>query len=109
MRGGEAVAGPQAPARAAWAVLVPSTRGATAGPVALLGAVLVYLAVVLVAPMVALVLATGEVGFGAALAAATAPGALEALRMSLAVVAIGVAVNAVVGTLGAIALVRHRF
>src|SRR5690606_19230616 len=44
-----------------------------------------------------------------ALAAATSPAALDALRMSLVLVVIALVVNSVVGTLGAIALVRHRF
>src|SRR6185436_4840080 len=38
-----------------------------------------------------------------------APEALSALRMTLVLTMISVAVNAVVGTLGGIALVRHRF
>jgi sulfate/thiosulfate transport system permease protein len=80
-----------------------------AGRTALIGAVLSYLAVVLVGPMFALVIETGKVGFGAALTAATSPVALDALGMSLVLVVIALAVNSVVGTLGAIALVRHRF
>ncbi len=75
----------------------------------LIGGVLFYLVVVLVGPMVALVVQTAEVGFIAALMAATSPLALEALLMSLVLVGIAVAVNAIVGTLGAIALVRQRF
>lgn len=79
------------------------------GRIALLGGVLLYLLLVLVGPMVALLFETNEVGFGAALAAATSPTALDALGMSLVLVAIALIVNAVMGTLGAIALVRHRF
>lgn len=86
-----------------------STTWTAAGRIALIGGVLFYLAVVLVGPMIALVFETGEVGFGEALAAATSPAALDALRMSLLLVAIALVVNSVIGTLGAIALVRHRF
>lgn len=85
------------------------TTWATMGRVALTGGVLLYLAFVLVGPMVALVFETESVGFGSALAAATAPEALEAFRTTIVLVVIAFGVNAVVGTLGAIALVRHRF
>lgn len=88
---------------------VVSPTWTAAGRVGLVAGVLLYLAVVLVGPMIALGIETGEVGFGAALVAATSPDALEALRMSLVLVFIALTVNAVVGTLGAIALVRHRF
>lgn len=88
---------------------VVSPTWTAAGRVALIASVFFYLTVVLVGPMIALGIETGEVGFGAALAAATSPVALEALGMSLLLVAIALVVNAVVGTFGAIALVRHRF
>lgn len=88
---------------------VVSTTWTAAGRVALVSGVLFYLAVVLVGPMVALVVESGEVGFRAAFAEATSTAALDALRMSLVLVAIALVVNSVIGTLGAIALVRHRF
>ena len=86
-----------------------SSTWTSAGRGALVFGVLLYLAVVLVGPMVALVMETSEVGFGAALAAVTSTAALGALQMSLILVALALVVNAVVGTVGAIALVRHRF
>lgn len=79
------------------------------GRAALALVVALYLAVVLLAPVAALAVETARLGLGAALTALTAPAALDALGMSLALVAIALAVNAVVGTLGAIAIVRHRF
>ncbi len=82
---------------------------ASVGRTALIGAVLLYLAAVLVGPMAALLLETRSLGFGQALAAATSPAALGALWTSLLLVAIAVAANAVVGTCAAIAIVRHRF
>lgn len=91
------------------ALPVVSRTWTSAGRSALVLAVLLYLAVVLVGPMVAMLVETSEVGVGAALAAVTSAAALDALQMSLVLVAIALVVNAVVGTLGAIALVRHRF
>lgn len=88
---------------------VLSTSWTSVGRRALVAGVLLYLAVVLVGPTVALVLQTHAVGFSAALAAVTSPMALDALEMSLLLVAIALVVNTVVGTVGAIALVRHRF
>lgn len=80
-----------------------------AGRAALMLVVLLYLAVVLVGPVLALVMETRDVGFQAALEAVNSEAALDALQRSLVLVAIALVVNAVVGTLGAIAVVRHRF
>jgi sulfate transport system permease protein len=88
---------------------VVSTLASTVGRAALVGLVLVYLGGVLLGPVVALALETARIGVGDAFAAVLMPDALAALRMSLVLVAIALAVNAVVGTLGAIAIVRHRF
>jgi sulfate/thiosulfate transport system permease protein len=77
--------------------------------VALLVVVLAYLALVLFAPLGALVAELVSIGVTDVWAALTTPEALYALRMSLVLTGIAVAVNAVVGTLGAIAVVRHRF
>jgi sulfate/thiosulfate transport system permease protein len=76
---------------------------------ALVSLVLVYLATVLIAPLVALLYEAGKVGIGAAFLAVTTPAALDALQMTLVLMAIALVVNALVGTLGAIAIVRHRF
>jgi sulfate transport system permease protein len=87
------------------------TRGdrLAAGRLALGAVVVLYLAVVLLGPMGALVAEVSRIGIGEVLSAVLAPPALEALGMSIALVAISVVVNAFVGTIGAIALVRHRF
>jgi sulfate/thiosulfate transport system permease protein len=85
------------------------TRALPLGRVALLSIVLLYLGAVLVGPLLAIAGEVIEVGAGTALRALATRDALAALRMSLVLTAIAAAVNAVVGTLGAIALVRHRF
>ena len=86
------------------------SRSPTAiGKYLLIGGVLLYLGAVLVCPMAALVVETGHIGIGVALAAIAKPAALSALRMSLVLVVIALVANALVGTFGAIALVRHRF
>ncbi|MCU0677922.1 MAG: ABC transporter permease subunit [Myxococcota bacterium] len=87
------------------------TRGdrLAAGRLALGAVVVLYLAIVLLGPMGALVAEVSRLGLGEVLSAVLAPPALEALGMSIALVAIAVVINAFVGTIGAIALVRHRF
>lgn len=79
------------------------------GQLTLAAVVLVYLGVILLAPIVALVVETAKVGFGPALEAVMTPDALSALERSFLLVVIALAVNTVVGTLGAIVIVRHRF
>jgi ABC-type sulfate transport system permease subunit len=69
---------------------------------ALVGLVLAYLAGILIGPLVALALESRDVGLEALIRALGTAEALGALRMSLVLVSIAVAVNAVVGTLGAI-------
>lgn len=71
--------------------------------------VFTYLGVVLFGPSLALAVETAAVGAEAALAAIGRPEALAALRMTLLLVVIAVVLNAIVGTAGAIAIVRHRF
>jgi sulfate transport system permease protein len=71
--------------------------------------VLGYLFAVLVGPVLAIGYEVADVGLGAALTALAAPDALAALRMSLGLAAISAVVNAIVGTVLAIAIVRHRF
>jgi sulfate transport system permease protein len=85
------------------------TRALPLGRFALLALVLLYLGAVLLGPLVAIGLEVLDVGLGNALRALTTPDALAALRMTLVLTAIAAAVNTVVGTLGAIALVRQRF
>ena len=77
--------------------------------IALVGLTALYLGVVLVLPLAALVLETVTVGASAAWAAVSEPEALSALSTTASLVVIAVAVNAVVGVLGALAIVRHRF
>jgi sulfate transport system permease protein len=79
------------------------------GRIALFVAVLGYLSLALLGPLAALVAQLGTLGLGNVLRALTQPEALAALRMSFALTLIATAVNAVVGTLGAIALTRQRF
>ena len=71
--------------------------------------VLGYLVAVLVLPLVALVDQVLETGAGRAIESLLTPTALHALAISFSLVAISVVVNAVVGTCGAIAIVRHDF
>jgi sulfate/thiosulfate transport system permease protein len=107
MQQAEALRGTPLPIGAS--VPTASRLWSTLGRAALGGLVLVYLGTVLLGPIVALAVETAEVGVGRALAAVMTSGALAALRMSLVLVVIALAINAVVGTLGAIAIVRHRF
>ena len=79
------------------------------GRQALAGLVFLYLGLVLLAPLGALLSELWQIGVGPMLQALGTPEALSALRMTLVLTAITVVVNAVVGTLGGIALVRHRF
>lgn len=79
------------------------------GQLALASIVLAYLGVILLAPIVALVVETTKVGFGPALEAVSTPDALSALERSFWLVVIALSINTVVGVLGAIAIVRHRF
>ncbi len=94
----------------------PSARAITAeantrrlGRVALAGVVLAYLGVVLVAPLGAMAAEIIALGPITALQSLLEPNALRALRMTLILTVLSVTINAVVGTLGAVALVRHRF
>jgi sulfate/thiosulfate transport system permease protein len=76
---------------------------------ALIAVALVYLGSVLLAPMGALVVELFREGIGEAAASLVEPRALRALGMSIALMVIALVVNAVVGTVGAIAIARHRF
>jgi len=88
---------------------VPSRSAWTAGRIAIVAAVLLYLLIVLVVPLSALLIETAREGLGAAWQAVTSAEALVALRRSLVLTTIAVAVNAVVGVAGALVLVRQRF
>jgi sulfate/thiosulfate transport system permease protein len=79
------------------------------GRAALMIAVLLYLGAALIGPLLALGAELVALGLPTVLRALSRPEALAALRMTLVLTVIAVAVNAVVGTLAAIALTRHRF
>ena len=81
----------------------------TAGRVAVAAGVLLYLLVILVIPLLALALETGRAGLGASWAGVTSPEALVALRRTMLLTVIAVAVNAVVGIAGGLVLVRQEF
>jgi sulfate transport system permease protein len=96
--------------------LRPSARAASAeatgrrlGQLALGCVVLVYLGCVLIAPLGAMAVELTKLGPWTALQSLLEPNALRALRMTLVLTALSVAINAVVGTLGAVAIVRQRF
>jgi len=88
---------------------VRSRSAWTPGRIAIAAAVLLYLLLILVVPLAALLVETAREGLGPALRAVTSAEALVALRRSLVLTAIAVAVNAVVGVAGALVLVRQRF
>jgi sulfate/thiosulfate transport system permease protein len=90
---------------------VPTISGlrSSALRVALVGLVVAYLAGVLIGPIVALALESHDVGLEALIRSLTTAEALGALRMSLVLFGIAVVVNALVGTLGAIYILRQRF
>jgi sulfate transport system permease protein len=79
------------------------------GRAALMIAVLLYLGAALIGPLLALGAQLVALGLPTVVAALSRPEALAAFRMTLVLTVIAVVVNAVVGTLGAIALTRHRF
>lgn len=79
------------------------------GRIVVFAVVLAYLGVVLLGPLLALVVEALELGLGTVIAAVFEPMALHALYVSFLLTVLAVASNAVVGTLGAVALVRHRF
>jgi sulfate transport system permease protein len=94
----------------------PNARAASAeasgrrlGQIALGSVVLAYLGCVLLAPLGAMAVELARLGPLAALQSLLEPNALRALRMTLILTVLSVAINAVVGTLGAVAIVRQRF
>jgi sulfate/thiosulfate transport system permease protein len=68
-----------------------------------------YLGAILLGPLAALAVELAQVGLTAAWQALRQPDAVAALEMSLLLTLISVVVNSVVGTLGALAIVRQRF
>ncbi len=87
----------------------PRTVALPFGRLALLAIVLLYMGAVLLGPVFAIGIELVRIGVGDAIAALGRPEALAALRTSLVLTLISAAVNAVVGTFGAIAIVRQRF
>ena len=83
--------------------------GRKLGQLALGTVVLAYVGTVLLAPLGAMAIELAKLGPLTALASLLEPNALFALRMTLLLTVLSVAINAVVGTLGAVAIVRHRF
>lgn len=87
----------------------PSANLRRLGQLALGGVVLAYLGTILVAPLGAMVVEIVNLGPITALETLIEPNALLALRMTAILTVLSVVINAVVGTLGAVAIVRHRF
>ena len=89
--------------------LVPEWRRVPAGTWALRGTAALYLGLIIALPLGAVVTR----GFGAGLTslrdAVAAPGALNAIKLTLVTAVATAALNAVLGTLIAYVLVRYRF
>jgi sulfate/thiosulfate transport system permease protein len=79
------------------------------GQLALGGVVIAYLGTILVAPLGAMAYELVNLGPATALRSLLEPNALLALRMTAILTLLSVVINAVFGTLGAVAIVRHRF
>ncbi|MEY4577142.1 MAG: hypothetical protein RL701_1845 [Pseudomonadota bacterium] len=79
------------------------------GRQALIGSAAFYLLLVLVAPLAAIAYELVSMGLLDALRSLVQPNALAALRMSVVLTALSVVINTVVGTILALAIVRHRF
>lgn len=77
--------------------------------VVLLVAVIAWLGLLLLLPLGALAAHVVDLGIGRAWSEASGAGAGEALLRSLGLAGLAVAINGVLGVLGAIVLVRHRF
>jgi sulfate transport system permease protein len=71
--------------------------------------VFAYLGTILIAPLGAMAYELVNLGPITALRSLLEPNALHALRMTAILTALSVVINAVFGTLGAVAIVRHRF
>jgi sulfate/thiosulfate transport system permease protein len=88
---------------------VSGRLGARAGSVLGRGALGIYLSVLVVLPIAALLARAGNGGLGAFWREVSSPEALAAIRLTLAVSAVVVLINAVFGTLIAWVLVRDEF
>src|SRR5688500_17554797 len=75
----------------------------------LVGAVLLYAAVLLLAPMLAVLGRAFQEGVGPVIEQVTSPAALQALRLSVIIAAIATVINTVFGIGIAWVLVRHPF
>lgn len=88
-------------------------RGATDDPawakILLIGAVFVFLALVLILPLVAVFAEALRKGLDAAILAARQPDALAAVKLTLLTAAIAVPFNAVFGLCAAWAIAKHDF
>ena len=98
----EAAAQPRLEARAL-------TLHFTIARVALIGVVAAYLVTILIGPIAALIVEALKLRPIELLRSLAAPGALAALKTSTLLVIIAVALNAIIGTFGAIVITRHRF
>jgi sulfate transport system permease protein len=81
----------------------------TAGRLLIAGGVLLYLAIILVVPLLALVVEAVRIGLPAIVEALSSPDARFALMQSLWLTVIAVVVNGIFGVATAIVLVRQRF
>jgi sulfate transport system permease protein len=89
--------------------LLASRRRGQAGRVLLFGSVAVYLGLVLILPLAALAQRVVSIGLPTVLQALAGEEALAAIGRSLVLVVVSLVVHGIVGVLGAIVLVRHRF
>jgi sulfate transport system permease protein len=87
----------------------PPRARSRAPKLALRGAVLAYLALILVLPVGAVVWRTLAAGIGPVWQAVTTPDALHALYLTVLIAAIAVPLNTLFGVACAVVLVRHRF
>jgi sulfate/thiosulfate transport system permease protein len=92
-----------------YAARVPRTRGARAGGAAGLGIATGYLSVIVLIPLAAVVLRSTDAGWDGFWRAISNPQAVAALKLTFAISALVVLVNAVAGTAIAWVLVRDDF
>jgi sulfate transport system permease protein len=104
-----AVALPVASARPRLRAKSESANTQRLGQLALGGVVVVYLGTILIAPLGAMAVELVHLGPLEALRSLLEPNAIRALEMTAILTVLSVVINAVVGTLGAVAIVRHRF
>jgi sulfate transport system permease protein len=88
---------------------VPARKRRSVAQWVVLSAVLGYLALILVVPIVTLVVETLRAGIGVVFTDLLSPAALQSLLRTLSLAAIAVVFNGLFGIAAAIVLVRHRF